>query len=392
MPKKSAKGSGSIRKISRTYNGKVYTYWEARITTGTDPGTGKQIQKSITGSTQTEVRKKITAALRSIDQGTFIDQDNIKLAAWLDAWLDVYCKNTVRSSTLQIYAAAVKNHIKPRLGDLQLQKITGTHIQRFYNQLLDSGLSPKTIKNTASILHKALEVALKQGYIYFNPCNNAELPKQIKKEIKPFTTEEIPRFLDAIQDSEYKNAYMLCLFAGLREGEALGLSWDKIDFDKKMITIDQQLQRNKSTGEYFISHTTKSGKSRVINVPDQALQCLNDERTRQLKARLKAGALWNNPDDLVFTDVAGGYISFQSFYKRFKKAAAAIGRPDARPHDLRHTAATVAIANGADIKSVQALLGHATAAFTLDVYAHATEEMKQDTAAKMENYYSQFKI
>ncbi len=392
MPKKSAKGSGSIRKISRTYNGKVYTYWEARITIGTDPGTGKQIQKSITGSTQSEVRKKIIAALRSIDQGTFIDQDNIKLSAWLDTWLDIYCKNTVRASTLEIYAAAVKNHIKPRLGDLHLQKITGTHIQRFYNQMLESGLSPKTIKNVASILHKALDVALKQGYIFFNPCNNAELPKQIKKEIKPFTTEDISRFLEVIRDCEYKNAYKLCLFAGLREGEALGLSWDKIDFDKRTITIDQQLQRVRNTGEYHIAHTTKSGKIRMITVPDQALQCLNDERIRQLKSRLKAGSAWNNPEDLVFTNAYGGFISFQSFYKRFKKAAAEIGRPDARPHDLRHTAATVAIANGADIKSVQSLLGHATAAFTLDVYAHATEEMKQDTAARMQQFYNQFKI
>lgn len=101
----------------------------------------------------------------------------------------------------------------------------------------------------------------------------------------------------------------------------------------------------------------------------------------------QAGPLWNNPDDLVFTNELGKHRSFAAFYTNFKKIAASIGRPDARPHDLRHTAATVAIASGADIKSVQELMGHATSSFTLDVYAHASERMLSDTADRMQRYY-----
>ncbi len=388
MPKKAAKGSGTIRKKTVTRNGKQYTYWEARITTGTDPGSGKQIQKSIYGKTQAEVRKKITEATRKIDQGAFVDKDKIRLSSWLDEWIETYCKNTIKPSTMDIYRSTIKNHINPALGSLQLQQITGLHIQKFYNKLLSDGLSAKTIKNISAVLHKSLDIALKQDYIFYNPCNNAELPKQTRKEIKPLAREEIPRFLDAIQESEYKNAYMLCLFAGLREGECLGLSWDQIDFKNKTITISQQLQRSKETGLYYIANSTKSGKSRSIVVPDLAIRCLNDEKTEQMKRKLKAGAIWNNPHNLVFTDAAGGFLSFSSFYKRFKAAAAAIGRPDLRPHDLRHTAATVAIASGSDIKSVQAMLGHATAAFTLDVYAHASNEMMQQTASRMQDFYS----
>lgn len=80
-------------------------------------------------------------------------------------------------------------------------------------------------------------------------------------------------------------------------------------------------------------------------------------------------------------------MAFVTFYKNFKRIVASIGRPDARPHDLRHTAATVAIASGADVKSVQDLLGHATASFTLNVYAHTSEQMMKDTAARMQSYY-----
>ena len=110
-------------------------------------------------------------------------------------------------------------------------------------------------------------------------------------------------------------------------------------------------------------------------------------REGEAEKKKEAGPLWSNPDNLVFTDEMGGHLAISTFYKTFKRIAASIGRPDARPHDLRHTAATVAIASGADIKSVQDLLGHATASFTLNVYAHSSDQMKKDTAARMQSYY-----
>jgi len=184
-----------------------------------------------------------------------------------------------------------------------------------------------------------------------------------------------------------RNAFALCLFAGLREGECLGLSWGQVDFEKGRITVSQQLQKSKATGEYYIAPSTKSGKPRTIEPPPIAFDYLRAERVRQLENRLKAGPVWSNPDDLVFTDESGRHYAIYTSYKRFKAIAASIGRPDARPHDLRHTAATVAIASGADIKSVQDLLGHATASFTLNVYAHTSEQMMKDTAARVQGYY-----
>ena len=240
----------------------------------------------------------------------------------------------------------------------------------------------------SAVLHKAFSVALKQGYIQTNPCGGAELPKAEHHEIHPLTDEEIPRFLEAIEDNPMRNAFALCLFAGLREGECLGLSWGQVDFQRGRITVSQQLQREKKKGgAYYIAPTTKSGKPRTIEPPPIAFRYLKAERNRQLENRLKAGEIWSNPDDLVFTDATGKHLAIPTFYTHFKKIAASIGRPDARPHDLRHTAATVAIASGSDVKSVQSLLGHATAAFTLNKYAHTSEKMMKDTAARVQNYY-----
>lgn len=378
---KAAQNAGSIRQRK---TGK----WEARVTVGADPGTGKPIRRSIYGDTQAEVRKQMIAVLRELDKGTYQTPEKVTVAQWMQEWLSTFCANKVKPLTLQSYQGIIKNHIIPAIGSLKLQAVKGTHIQRLYNSMTAAGLSGKTVKNVSAVLHKAFGMAMKQGIIAANPCGAAELPKAEHKEIHPLADNEIPLFLSAIDASPMRNAYALCLFAGLREGECLGLSWGQVDFEKGRITVSQQLQKEKTKGgRYYIAPTTKSGKPRTIEPPPIAFQYLRAERVKQLENRLKAGSTWCNPDDLVFTDEAGKHYALHTFYKRFKAIAAGIGRPDARPHDLRHTAATVAIASGADIKSVQDLLGHATASFTLNVYAHTSEQMMKDTAARMQNYY-----
>ena len=378
---KAAQNAGSIRQRK---NGK----WEARVTIGTDSGTGKPIRRSIYGNTQTEVRKQMIAVLRELDKNTYQTPEKVTVAQWMEEWLSTFCANKVKPLTFQSYQGIIKNHIVPAIGSLKLQAVKGTHIQRLYNSMTAAGLSGKTVKNVSAVLHKAFGMAMKQGIIAANPCDAAELPKAERKEIRPLADDEIPLFLSAIDSSPMRNAYALCLFAGLREGECLGLSWGQVDFEKGRITISQQLQKEKTKGgRYYIAPTTKSGKPRTIEPPPIAFQYLRAERVKQMENRLKAGPAWNNPDDLVFTDEAGKHYAIVSFYKNFKRIAASIGRPDARPHDLRHTAAAVAIASGADIKSVQDLLGHATASFTLNVYAHTSEQMMKDTAARMQSYY-----
>ncbi len=389
MPRKStraAQGSGTIRQRP---DGR----WEARFTVGRDPGTGKQMQRSIYGSTQKEVRQKLAQAVAEVDNGIYQAPNKIKVSEWMQEWLTTFCEGKVKPLTYQSYEGIIKNHIAPAIGAVELQMVKGTHVQRLYNSMIKAGLSGKTVKNVSAVLHKALSVALKQGIIQSNPCDAAELPRVEHHEIIPLTDEEIPRFLTAIDGSTMRNAYALCLFAGLREGECLGLSWKQVDFQRGRLTISQQLQKAKGKGGvYYIAPTTKSGKPRTIEPPPIAFEYLWAERRKQAENRLKAGPVWNNPDDLVFTNEQGRHYVILTFYKNFKKIAASIGRPDARPHDLRHTAATVAIASGADIKSVQDLLGHATASFTLNVYAHTSEQMMKDTAARMQSYYDNLTV
>lgn len=378
---KAAQGAGTIRRRS---NGK----WEARVVVGVNPGTGKPIRRSIYADTQKEVRRQMTAILQELDNGTYQAPNKIKVSDWMQEWLTTFCEGKVKPLTMQTYSGLIKNHINPAIGAMELQAVKGTHIQKLYNSMIKASLSGKLVQNVSAVLHKAFSVAIKQGIIRTNPCDGAERPKVERREIKPLSDSEIPLFLAAIEGSPMRNAYALCLFGGLREGECLGLSWKQVDFQRGRITISQQLQQKKTGGcEYFLAPTTKSGKPRTIEPPPIAFEYLRAEKRRQAENRLKAGPAWSNPDDLVFTNALGQHYVILTFYKNFKKIAASIGRPDARPHDLRHTAATVAIASGADIKSVQDMLGHATASFTLNIYAHTSEQMMKDTAARMQNYY-----
>ena len=379
--KRGANGGGSIRQ-------RADGTWEARVSLGTDPGTGKPVRKSIYGKSQREVRQKLTALLSSMDKGTYQPDTKITVRAWMNEWLKTYCANTLKGYTLSSYQGIIENHINKHLGALPLQSVRGSDIQRMYNAMISDGLSPKTVKNVSAVMHKAFSMAIKQGMIAANPCDAAELPAMQQHEIKPLTDQEIPLFLQAIQGDDMCNAYALCLLAGLREAECLGLSWDQVDFAKGTITINQQLQKEKAKGgQYMIVPFTKSNKPRTIMPPQLAFDYLKSEQRRQAEKRLAAGQLWDNPHNLVFTNAMGGNLAISTFYKTFKRIVASIGRPDARPHDLRHTAATVAIASGADVKSVQDMLGHATASFTLNVYAHTSEKMKEDTAARMQGYY-----
>lgn len=187
--------------------------------------------------------------------------------------------------------------------------------------------------------------------------------------------------------------FKVVVFTGLRLGEALGLTWDCIDFQKKRLIINKQLQKRPLADGGFVFAPLKNDKSRVIAPAPFVLVLLKQWQQRQIKDRLKVGSLWEGwttererQTSIVFTNDLGGHLHPQTVYNHFKKLAAAVGAPQARVHDLRHTFAVLSLQNGDDVKTVQENLGHATAAFTLDVYGHVSEGRKEASAQRMQRY------
>ena len=375
---KNAKGAGTIRK--RT-DGR----WEARYSMGFDPKTGKQIQKSVYGDTQKEVRQKLAKITSEIDEGVYIAPNTTKVSEWLQIWLREYIGN-VKHTTVKSYTDHVNLNIVPYIGKVQLSNLTPAMVQSMYNSLQrDKGLSAKTIKNVHGVLHRAMTQAQKLGYIRLNPLDAVTLPRIEKKQIEPMDDEDLARFLKAIKGNPYESVFFVTVFTGLREGEVLGLTWDCVDFEQSTLFINKQHNKIKGGKEYEFS-SLKNDKPRLIVAADGVMDALKKQKARQQRWAEQAGDGWNNADNLVFTTELGRYLCNQTVYLVFKKVVKALGMGSVRFHDLRHTFAVNSLKAGDDIKTVQENLGHHTAAFTLDVYAHVTSGMKRDSAGRMEKY------
>ncbi len=256
-----AQGGGSIRQRP---DGR----WEARATVGRDPGTGRQIQRSVYGTTQKEARQKLAQITAALDSGTYKAPCKLTVGQWLDIWQRDYLGG-VKPYTAAAYASRIKNHIKPALGALKLEALNTHTIQGFYNSLSGErdgkpGLSPKTVKNVHGVLHKALQQTVVIGYLRFNPAEYVTLPRMVKREITPLDEEQSKAFLQAIQGHRFETLFAVTLFTGLREGEALGLKWDCVDFAKGTILVNKQLQREQKKGGAYIFAPLKNDKARTI--------------------------------------------------------------------------------------------------------------------------------
>lgn len=380
-----AQGGGTIRQRK---DGR----WEARYTVGRDPGTGKQVQRSVYGTTQQEVRKKLAQAVASLDNGNYFEPAKMMLARWVEIWLSEYMGDK-KFLTVKHYKAQCKTHIVPSLGAVKLSELTTPQIQAFYNRLLRDGMAPKSVRNIHGILTKCLSTAVSVEYIRDNPASRATLPRVEKKEIHPLTDEQVKDFLQVSTGDEYEILLKVILFTGLRESEAIGLTWDCVDFKAGTVKVCKQLQKRPLADGGFTFAPLKNDKTRILCPAPFVMELLERRKREQAAQRLKAGELWEGwqtaeeqKSALVFTTAAGGNLSPQTVYNHYKKLAVQIGAPDSRVHDLRHTFAVLSLQNGDDVKTVQGNLGHATAAFTLDVYGHVSERMKEDSAARMQKY------
>lgn len=324
MPKKSntrsAQGTGTIRQRK---DGR----WEARYTVGRDSGTGKQIQRSVYGSTQKEVAQKLKEITVDIDKGIYTEPSRLTVEGWLDIWLSEYVEPSCKPLTYSTYESRIREHIKPALGKVKLSSLNTAQIQKLCNDLSrrEKPLAPKSIKNVHGILHKALTQAVELKYIPSNPADYVKLPRIEKKEMKPLTESEIAAFLTEIENGEpLARLFKVTLFTGMREGEICGLSWDAVNFRDGTITVKQQLQKGKEKGSEHYIAATKNDRARTITVAPFVMSVLQEQFKEQRKEHLAAGLAWQNEWNLCFTYPNGGYIPPQTALKHFKKIAAKI--------------------------------------------------------------------
>jgi integrase len=252
----------------------------------------------------------------------------------------------------------------------------------FYAQLRIDGrrdgkpLSATSVETTHLCLHAALEYARESGYIATNPADVGKArPKRNKPELNVWTAEQLSTWLDSVEGHRLAPLFLLIATTGMRRGEACGLKWSDIDLDTGRVSV----QRSRTTVGYrVVEGTTKSDKARVVTLSPRTVEVLKTWKADQAQERLLAGEA-RVTNDYVFSDVTGAPVHPQHVTDSFDAAVRRSGLPKVRLHDLRHGWAAIALRSGTNVKAVQARLGHASASFTLDVYASVIDE--DDAAA-----------
>lgn len=393
--RKRANGEGSIRKRS---NGT----WEARVTVGVNPETGKLISKSVYGRTQKEVREKLNALQTGEQQavnppaagpGLITDaasepeQKEMTVGEWLDTWLKEYLADVKQGTSIH-YESVVRLHLKPALGDIPLSQLRTPMVQKFYNKLRAEQRSPKYIKNIHGVLHRALDMAVRVEYLERNPTSACILPKVVEKQVTPLDAPEQKRLFIALKGNPFETLFLTATFTGMRIGELIGLTWDCVDFENEVIYVEKQLVQTRKKGQKYRFGTLKNGKTRVIAPAPYIMQVLKKHKIAQAEQRLLMGDLWNEGKfpGLMFNHLDGSHYSQPTIWKEFQNILAAAGLEHHRVHDLRHTFAVNSIMAGDDIKTLQENMGHYSAAFTLDRYGHVTDTMRRESANRMQAF------
>ena len=373
MTRRRGNGEGSITRHKRS------GLYMARYTVQTATGPKR---KTIYGKTRRDVDEKLTKAKADRDNGGLVfDADKQTLREYLERWLNNSVKGSVKPVTFESYERTVRNHIIPALGRVKLVKLTPVHLQSFYQERLDSGLSPASVRYAHAVLHRALKQAHRWRLVKENAAAATDPPKPVPEEMHPLDTTQAKALLSAACDDRFEALYVVAVTAGLRIGELLGLKWEDVDLERGALNVRRTLSAAKS-GPRFT--TPKNGKGRSIKLTARAVDALKHHKATQNEERLRLGSLWEDWG-LVFPTGRGTPLTRYNLTSRsFKPLLKRAGLPNICFHDLRHTCATLLLSRGHHPKLVQELLGHATVAMTLDRYSHVMPGMSDQTAAAME--------
>ena len=329
MAKKRANGEGNIRKRK---DGR----WEGRYTAGYDERTGKRLIKNVLGKTQAEVKEKLAKAVAEAESVDVRRADEYTLGTWLQTWYELYAKPHLRFSTAEYYRRGIELHIIPRLGDIPLKKLTGRDLQWLYKDLQEHGrlreaqkgkqpgLSDSTIRGIHTMLHNALDRAVKERLIVRNPADDCVPPKIPKHEMKILPPEQIKSYLTAADQRGVLPMFYLELISGLRKGELVALQWSDLNIENKTISVSKQAGRN-NAGEPDITRPKTENSIRKISIPQEAVDLLVAEHQKH------PGSPWMFPSPKT-----GEMYHPDSVVNIHKKILKDAGLEHLRFHDLRH--------------------------------------------------------
>ena len=355
-----------------------------RVSLGKDANGKRKLHSKTIYGTKKEAEAYKNKMLHQISTGTYTETSKEYFAEYILYWRDNTVKQRVSSKTFRGYEQSIRLYLIPALGSTKLDKLTPEQVQEMYVEMAAKGLSSSTIRNAHAVLNSALKQAVRWGKLFRNPAELVDLPRKEKNEMKVLSKEEVTRFLDAAVYSKMKAFFSLMITTGLRPGEALGLKWQDVDFDKNRITVNRSLSR--SGGKWMLVEPKTAKGRRSIPVPPTVIGDLNEYKNEQLAEKNSARSNTYKDQGFVFATKTGEPLSDRNIIGRhFKPLLKTAGLPDIRLYDLRHTCATLLLSAGENPKIVSERLGHADTSLTLNTYSHVLPNMQESATQKLED-------
>ncbi|HUP69960.1 MAG TPA: tyrosine-type recombinase/integrase [Acidimicrobiales bacterium] len=337
--------------------------------------------------TKDEAEKALARTLADAQKGIVLDPGKVTLGEYLEDWL-ASVSRSLKPTTLEGYAHAARVWIIPRIGGYRLTAVTPEVLEKLYATLETEGrqdgtggLGSRAVRLAHQVLHLALGQAAKRQRILTNPADaGLHLPRQTRKPFRTWNEVEARRFLEACRGDRLVALWTLMVSTGMRRGEAVGLRWEDVDLKASRLSVVQHVVVVNNRPLIQEIKTPTSRRSLVLY--PNVVTVLRKHRAAQKEEHLFVGGGWVE-SGLVFTTATGGVLHPRNMLRSFDAVVAKAGVPDITMHDLRHTAASLALRAGVHPKLVQEMLGHARVAITLDLYSHVVEEMHHDATDKL---------
>jgi integrase len=410
--------------------------WMARVDLGWREG--KRRSKSVYGRTRRAVADALQDALRAAKEGTLVVDERQTIPEYLTRWLQDVARTRVRPRTFVGYQAAIEQHISPHFERVRLAKLTPQHLQAWLATLETNGVSAGRHRYARVVLRAALNTGIRWRLITSNAAMLIDAPRTTSREIRPLNSDEARALLDACNEHPLNAFLTVALGCGLRLGEALGLQWTDVDLDAATLDVRRAVQRfggdatarrpllaerkrlraalkatpRKRTPEIAetrarlmaelkavrtafakvktavqITELKSTRSRRTIALPAVAITALRSHRVRQLEARLLAGGLWQDRG-FVFASSVGTPLEPRNVTRQFKALLTVANLPNIRLHDLRHSCATLLLAQGVNPRVVMETLGHSQVSLTLNTYSHVLPALQRDAAARMDAVFA----
>lgn len=316
---------------------------------------GKRRRKVIYGKTRKEVAEKLKELHRDQAAGMTLNPEQQTVKEFLETWLEQSVKRQNRPRTYDKYKADVHHHIIPAIGKTPLARLAPDHVQAMLNGLAEQGLSPRTISNVRAALRKALNQALRRGYVVRNVAALVDAPRTSDFKITPLDLAQARKLLDAVAGHRLEALYRVALSLGMRRGEVCGLRWKDVDFEQATLSVNGSLQR--FGGKLHWTAPKTAASVRTLALPPALLETLRRHKARQEEERTDADD-WEETG-YIFVSVRGTPLEPHNVVRHFKSVLRKAGLPETiRFHDLRHSCATLLIAQGVHLSVIKDILGH----------------------------------